>query len=334
MEDLNNKNLESYLKKVRENLKEVENETGSIVEQTQKDLNSKIKLTDFVKKQFLVSNDIGLTYDGRKGKIKIYCKTGNKKRTIAIDAEEKYYYEFLRKFKIDPDKKYSDSKWWYSESGDIVRCYSMNKPLSAYPNVTFSISKNPSEYHVDPEIKPFLKSFANSNILVVGGTGSGKTTFLNQILHSTKDDSRIAFVEEFRELFPPNDNTFFLEVPEEVPGEQYLFDFIIRKTNLMRINKLYVGEIKGPEAFSFVNNLNAGIIGGTTVHGGGCIEGLNRTKILMASAGICSEEICGEILAKSIDYVIYLENYVVKDIQKLEGVYSKNTGAFRTQNIL
>lgn len=336
MSDINlgNSNLESFLSDAQKDLKEIRQETGKVIKESEKGIHEKISLYDYIKKLFIIANDIGITYDERENNIRLYTKMGDKKKTQVFNYSPDGYYRLLEKLNIDYKKQYNSSAWFYSETEDLIRCYSMNPPLSKYPNVTISISKNPREYQVDPEIEPFIKDLSNSRFLLIGGTGSGKTTFLNQILYRQKDNSRIAFVEEFRELFPPNDNTFFLEVPEEIPGEPYLFDFVIRKTNLMRINKMYVGELKGSETFSFINNLGAGIVGGSTIHGDSCDEGLQRARSLMCAAGICDEQTCGDMIARAVDYAVYIEHYKVQDIKKLTHVYNKTSGKFQMDDMM
>jgi type IV secretion system protein VirB11 len=106
------------------------------------------------------------------------------------------------------------------------------------------------------------------SILISGGTSSGKTTFLNACLKSVHPQERILTVEDTRELFPPQRNCVHLIASKGGQGTadvtiQHLLEASLR----MRPDRLFVGEIRGAEAFSFLRAINTGHPGSmSTVH--------------------------------------------------------------------
>lgn len=106
------------------------------------------------------------------------------------------------------------------------------------------------------------------SILISGGTSSGKTTFLNACLKSVHPRERILTLEDTRELFPPQENCVHLVASKGKQGTadvtmQHLLEASLR----MRPDRIFVGEIRGVEAFSFLRAINTGHPGSmSTVH--------------------------------------------------------------------
>jgi len=106
------------------------------------------------------------------------------------------------------------------------------------------------------------------NILVSGGTGSGKTTFLNALLKEVPREDRIIVIEDTPEIHVSQPNAVGLiavrgELGEARVGMEELLQAALR----MRPDRLLVGEIRGPEAISFLRAVNTGHPGSmTTIH--------------------------------------------------------------------
>ncbi|TPK72131.1 P-type DNA transfer ATPase VirB11 [Mesorhizobium sp. B2-4-15] len=106
------------------------------------------------------------------------------------------------------------------------------------------------------------------SILISGGTSSGKTTFLNACLKAVDMHERIITLEDTRELYPPQPNTVHLLASKGDQGTasatvQTLLEASLR----MRPDRLFVGEVRGGEAFSFLRAINTGHPGSmSTVH--------------------------------------------------------------------
>lgn len=126
------------------------------------------------------------------------------------------------------------------------------------------------------------------SILISGGTSSGKTTFLNACLKSVDPHERIITLEDTRELFPPQANTVHLIASK---GDQGTADVTIQsllESSLrMRPDRLFVGEIRGGEAFSFLRAINTGHPGSmSTVHADTPMGAYEQLAMMMQQAGM------------------------------------------------
>ncbi len=121
----------------------------------------------------------------------------------------------------------------------------------------------------------------HQNILVVGGTGSGKTTLGNAVLHEitvVEPDARQIIIEDTAEL----NSTAANKVCYQTTPECTMTDLL--KTALrMRPDRIIVGEVRGGEAFDLVQAWNTGHGGGfSTLHANDCASGLRRLKSLVS----------------------------------------------------
>ena len=126
------------------------------------------------------------------------------------------------------------------------------------------------------------------SILISGGTSSGKTTFLNACLNSIDDSERILTLEDTRELFPPHKNRVHLLASRGDQGTanvtiQQLLEASLR----MRPDRIFVGEIRGVEAFSFLRAINTGHPGSmSTVHADTPLGAYEQLAMMMQQAGM------------------------------------------------
>jgi len=128
------------------------------------------------------------------------------------------------------------------------------------------------------------------SILISGGTSSGKTTFLNACLKSVPQHERIITLEDTRELFPPQPNTVHLVASK---GDQGTADVSIQSlleaSLRMRPDRLFMGEIRGSEAFSFLRAINTGHPGSmSTVHADTPLGAYEQLAMMIQQAGISS----------------------------------------------
>ncbi len=160
------------------------------------------------------------------------------------------------------------------------------------------------------EMAEFLRASVRSrlNILVSGGTGSGKTTTLNVISGFIPDDERIITVEDAAELQLHQDHVVTLESrPPNVEGRGRVSirDLVINCLR-MRPDRIVVGECRGGEALDMLQAMNTGHDGSlTTVHANNPNDTMNRleTLVLMAGAELPSRAI-REQIASAIDIVV------------------------------
>ncbi len=127
------------------------------------------------------------------------------------------------------------------------------------------------------------------NILISGGTGSGKTTTLNVLSSAIPSDERIITVEDAAELQLKQDHVITLESrPSNIEGKgQVTIRDLVRNTLRMRPDRIIVGECRGPETVDMLQAMNTGHDGSlTTVHANNPRDALARTETLVLTAGV------------------------------------------------
>src|SRR5262249_46350382 len=140
-----------------------------------------------------------------------------------------------------------------------------------------------------PEIIDFLAACvrARLNIVISGGTGSGKTTFLNMLSGYIPDDERIATIEDAAELRLQQPHVARLETrPPNLEGKgEVTTRDLVRNTLRMRPDRIIVGECRGKEAFDMLQAMNTGHDGGmTTIHANDTRDAINRLEMLIGMA--------------------------------------------------
>jgi type IV secretion system protein VirB11 len=163
------------------------------------------------------------------------------------------------------------------------------------------------------QIKEFLKYaiINKKNLIVSGGTSSGKTTFINAVLSAIHADERLITVEDAREVKLPNHlNKLHLVSSRGSQGlakigVQDLIEACLR----LRPDRIIVGELRGLEAFSFLRAINTGHPGSiSTLHADSPKMAIEQLKLMVmqASLGMPPEEIKKYIL-EVIDVIIQLK---------------------------
>src|SRR5215212_1077932 len=162
------------------------------------------------------------------------------------------------------------------------------------------------------EIAEFLRACVGSklNVLVSGGTGSGKTTFLNMLASYIPPRERIVTIEDPAELQLPQENWVSLETrPVNVEGKGLVAQRDLVKNALrMRPDRIIVGECRGSEAFDMLQAMNTGHDGSlTTVHANTPRDAISRVEnmVLMANLDLPAKAI-REQIASAIHLVIQL----------------------------
>ncbi len=163
-----------------------------------------------------------------------------------------------------------------------------------------------------PELLDFLRACveARLNIVVAGGTGSGKTTFLNVLSSYLPSHERIVTIEDAAELSLVQEHVVRLEArPPNIQGagEVRIRD-LVRNALRMRPDRIIVGEARGGEALDMLQAMNTGHDGSlTTVHANSARDALSRieTMVLMAGYDLPMRAI-REQLAGAVDLIIQL----------------------------
>ena len=212
----------------------------------------------------------------------------------------------------------------------MTRVFAIMPPYSQTPSITISTTKQPP-VHLNQQIAndALLDEILHNNFIIVGGSGSGKTYLLNYMLSKfIKDDEKIGIMEEFSELIPPNDVTMKFIVPPPKSDQKSKLRHITERSNLMRLDAIYVGEIKGDEAWPFIVNMASGTRGACTMHGDTAEHALSRLRAL-CQMEMPNIDVVNEFIAKSIRYIIVMNNHKITNIKRLEGTVMKNNFAMR-----
>ncbi len=156
----------------------------------------------------------------------------------------------------------------------------------------------------------FLKSAIESRLTIVvsGGTGTGKTSFLNSLARHIPDDQRIVSIEDTQELRPQHPNWIHMLTVKKENQNFTARDCLINALR-MRPDRIVVGECRGPEAFDMLQAINTGHEGSmTTVHANSAIDCLARleTLITLGHGDIPLKYIRSQ-MASGIDLVIQLK---------------------------
>ena len=174
---------------------------------------------------------------------------------------------------------------------------------------------------------------AKLNILISGGTGTGKTTLLNVLSSFIDEDERIITIEDAAELRLKQRHVISLETRMtnyEGEGEVTIRD-LVRNSLRMRPDRIIVGEVRGKEAFDMMQAMNTGHEGSiTTLHANGPVDALNRleTMILMNEMSIPVGAVRGYI-ENAIDIIIQLDRLTdgrrkVTSISEVNGMKDGN----------
>ena len=162
-----------------------------------------------------------------------------------------------------------------------------------------------------PYMARFLEAavLAKLNILVTGGTGSGKTTILNILSSFIGNDERIITIEDAAELKLNQTHVIPLETRKmnyESEGEVTIRDLVINSLR-MRPDRIIVGEVRGKEAFDMLQAMNTGHEGSlTTLHANNGVDALNRLETMVLMGGIdIPVRAIREYIENAIDIVIH-----------------------------
>ena len=140
------------------------------------------------------------------------------------------------------------------------------------------------------DVHGFVRSaIANRvSMLISGGTSSGKTTFLNACLKSVDRRERVITLEDTRELFPSQPNAVHLLASKGDQGTASVtIQGLLEASLRMRPDRLLVGEVRGPEAFSFLRAINTGHPGSmTTVHADTPLGAYEQLAMMVMQSGL------------------------------------------------
>jgi type IV secretion system protein VirB11 len=127
---------------------------------------------------------------------------------------------------------------------------------------------------------------ARRNILVSGGTSTGKTTFLNALIREIPREERLILIEDTPELLIRHDNAVGLLAARSALGEaEVTADDLVSASLRMRPDRIILGELRGAEAYAFLRAVNTGHPGSMTTIHADSTEGAIEQLVLLALQG-------------------------------------------------
>ncbi len=182
-----------------------------------------------------------------------------------------------------------------------------------------------------PEISELLQGIvkARLNVLISGGTGTGKTTLLNVLSRFVPEDERIVTIEDSAELQMKQEHVVRLETrPPNIEGKGEITQRdLVRSSLRRRPDWISVGEVRGAEVLDMLQAMNTGHDGSlTTIHANSPRDALMRLETLLAMTGLnIPVEAVREYISSAMNIIIHLSRLVdgsrkVISIQEITGM--------------
>jgi len=196
-------------------------------------------------------------------------------------------------------------------------CFSIRKPA----RLVHRLDDYVDHAIMAPEVAAWLKKavLGRGNIVVVGGTSSGKTTLVNALLAEiATSNERVVILEDTRELNCAAEDCVKLRTKSGVAS---LSD-LVRSTLRLRPDRIVVGEVRGAEALDMLKAWNTGHPGGlTTVHANSARGALYRLEQLVQEAVVTVPR---RLIAEAIDILVFLDGRGsarrVTEVVKIDGL--------------
>src|SRR5213594_2031976 len=196
----------------------------------------------------------------------------------------------------------------------IIRPAAIHGPaltIRKFKDAVLGIEDLKHEGSLSPAMAEFLQAavLGRMNIVVSGGTGSGKTTTLNVIARFIPHNQRVITIEDAAELQIDHPHVIALEHrPPNVEGKGELtIRQLLRNSLRMRPDRILVGEVRGAEALDMLQAMNTGHDGSmSTIHSNSARDALSRleTMVMMASIDIPFEAVRAQI-ASAVNLIVH-----------------------------
>ncbi|HUT83575.1 MAG TPA: ATPase, T2SS/T4P/T4SS family, partial [Thermodesulfobacteriota bacterium] len=155
---------------------------------------------------------------------------------------------------------------------------------------------------------------ARLNILISGGTGTGKTTLLNVLSRFIPEEERIITIEDSAELQMKQDHVVRLETkPPNIEGKGEITQRdLVRNSLRMRPDRIIVGEVRGGEALDMLQAMNTGHDGSlTTIHANSPRDALMRLETIVSMSGLnIANEAIRRYISSAINLIIQVSRLV------------------------
>jgi pilus assembly protein CpaF len=162
--------------------------------------------------------------------------------------------------------------------------------IRKFTRIPMTVSRLIETKSISAEMAELLKAIVRCrlNVLISGGTGSGKTTMLNAMSSFIGDDERIITIEDAAELQLQQFHVARMETrPANIEGKGEVTQRdLVRNALRMRPDRIIVGEVRGPEVLDMLQAMNTGHDGSmTTIHANSCRDALARMEQMIGMTG-------------------------------------------------
>lgn len=196
--------------------------------------------------------------------------------------------------------------------------------IRKFPETPMTVEKLIEYGSITPQVADFLYKLvkAKYNIFISGGTGSGKTTFLNALSNFIPKDERVITIEDSAELqIKGVDNLVRLETRNanmEGKGEITIRD-LIKSSLRMRPERIVVGEVRGAEALDMLQAMNTGHDGSlSTGHANSTRDMLSRLETMVLTGAQIPLDAIRQQIASAVDIIIQLSRLRDKSRRTLQ----------------
>lgn len=195
----------------------------------------------------------------------------------------------------------------------IIEPISVDGPvltIRKFPDQLMRLEDMAQSESIEPTLLPFLRwaVAARKNVAVSGGTGSGKTTFLNALSCFIPQGERVITIEDSAELrFAPSAHVVRLEArPMNAEGMgQVTIGDLVANALRMRPDRIVVGEVRGAEALDMLQAMNTGHDGSlTTLHANSTKEAVSRLVTMVRYSSEVPVEVVESYIATALDVVV------------------------------
>ncbi|WP_156322678.1 TadA family conjugal transfer-associated ATPase [Corynebacterium deserti] len=222
--------------------------------------------------------------------------------------------------RLDDAQPYADGRL-IRDDGSVVRIHAVLAPLAesgtcislrVLRQASYSLEDLTRNGTIPKEVVPWLRRMIDDRraFLVVGGTGTGKTTLLSALLSDVPPTQRIICIEDTAELHPAHPGTINLiarHANVEGIGAVTMSD-LLRQALRMRPDRIVVGEIRGAEVVDLLAAMNTGHEGGAgTIHANSIEEVPARMEALAATGGLDRMALHSQLTA-AVDMVLVMKH--------------------------
>ena len=301
---------------VDEVILEYGNEKGLSVREKyrlQKEIYDSIRGLDILEELLEDKNITEIMINGQDGRIEKYNNRFSSKEKLVDIIQQIVSGVNRRVNESSPivDSRLSDG----SRVNVVLNPVAINGPvvtIRKFPEYSITMKKLIEIGSISLNVADFLKLLVNAkyNIFISGGTGSGKTTFLNVLSNYIPGDERIITIEDSAELqIQSVDNLVRMEVRQANDEGENGIDIraLIKASLRMRPDRIIVGEVRGAEALDMLQAMNTGHDGSlSTGHANSPKDMLNRLETMVLMGVDMPLKAIKSQIASGIDIIVHL----------------------------